>query len=153
MYLFFKLLHIVAVVAFLGNITVGVFWKNFADRTKDASIIAYTMDGIIRADRIFTIPGVILIVIGGVGTAIVGGIPFFSTGWVLWGIILFVLAGIAFGPLAGVQRQLLAAAKKGDMAAYWTLSKKWDLYGAIALVAPLLALGIMVLKPALPAFH
>ena len=35
LYLAFKVLHILAVVMFLGNITTGIFWKEHADRTKD----------------------------------------------------------------------------------------------------------------------
>jgi len=154
MYEIFKALHVFAVIAFLGNITVGLFWKNFADRTKDAAIMAYTIAGIIRADRMFTIPGAIVIVIGGVGTAIVGGIPMLSTGWLFWSIVLFVISGIAFGPLARVQRRLLAAAKANDMTLYHELSRRWDIIGTIALVGPLIAAALMILKPALPSlFH
>jgi uncharacterized membrane protein len=49
MYLASKLLHVFAVVLFLGNITIGVFWKLFGDRTRDPRIIAHTMAGIIEA--------------------------------------------------------------------------------------------------------
>src|SRR4029077_1109145 len=98
MYLIFKLIHVVAVIAFLGNIGVGVFWKAWADRTKDARIIAHTMEGIIKADRIFTIPGVILILIGGLGAAYAADLSILKTGWILWGLGLFILSGIAFGP-------------------------------------------------------
>ncbi len=153
MYLFFKLLHVFAVIAFLGNIAVGVFWKEFADRTKDAKVMAFALDGIIRADRIFTIPGVIAIVIGGVGAAMAGGFSILGTGWILWGLSLFIISGIAFGPLSRAQRELLAAARAGDMQRYDQLSKRWNLYGGIALIAPVLAAAIMILKPALPAFH
>ncbi len=153
MYLFFKLLHVFAVIAFLGNIAVGVFWKEFADRTKDSKVMAFALDGIIRADRIFTIPGVIAIVIGGVGAAMAGGFSILGTGWILWGLSLFIISGIAFGPLSRAQRELLAAARAGDMQRYDQLSKRWNLYGGIALIAPVLAAAIMILKPALPAFH
>lgn len=151
MFAFFKFLHVIAVIAFLGNITVGVFWKAYADSTKDLKIMAYTMAGIIRADRIFTIPGVILVVIGGVGAAISGGYPMLHTGWILWGIGLFIISGIAFGPLARAQRALLAAAEKGDAKGYEAASAGWNLYGTIALLTPFLAAAIMIVKPALPA--
>lgn len=159
MYLAFKLIHVLAVVIFLGNITVGLFWKNFADRTKDPAIVAHTMDGIIRADRIFTIPGVFGILIGGVGAAIVAGYPILGTGWLLWGIIMFIIAGIAFGPISRLQRQMLAVAREGiasgkyDWDAYHRLTKGWDVWGTVALVAPFIAAAVMILKPDLPAFH
>ena len=151
MFAFFKLLHVIAVIAFLGNITVGVFWKAYADSTKDLKIMAYTMAGIIRADRIFTIPGVILIVIGGVIAALAAGYSILGTGWILWGIGLFIISGIAFAPLSRAQRALHAAAVKGDAAAYEAASGGWNLYGTIALLTPFNAAAIMIIKPALPA--
>jgi uncharacterized membrane protein len=159
MYLVFKLIHVLAVVLFLGNITVGLFWKNFADRTKDPAIIAHTIDGIIRADRIFTIPAVFAILIGGVGAAVIADIPMLGTGWLLWGIVMFVVAGVAFGPVSRLQRQMLALARAGissgtyDWPAYHRLSRGWDIWGTVALVAPFIAAALMVLKPDLPAFH
>jgi len=152
MYLVFKLIHVIAVILFLGNITVGVFWKAWADRTNNAAIIAHTIDGIIKADRIFTIPGVILVVIGGLGAAFAADISILRTGWILWGIILFVLSGIAFGPLSRSQRKLLALAKSGDLDGYRAASQQWNTFGTIALVLPFLAAAIMILKPLLPAF-
>jgi uncharacterized membrane protein len=154
MYLFLKLLHIVAVVLFLGNIIVGIFWKAIADKTRDPRIIAFTMDGIIRADRIFTVPGVILILIGGFGAAGIGRLPMLGTPWILWSIILFTISGIAFmGWLVPIQKKLRAVAagagdaSKMDWAAYERLSSQWKLWGLIALVTPLIAMVLMVMKP------
>ncbi len=152
-YLILKLVHLIGVVLFVGNITVGVFWKWFADRSRSAAIMAFTMDAIIRADRIFTIPGIVILLIGGIGAAIVGGIPILSTGWVLWGLGAFILSGLAFGPLSRVQRQLSAAAHAGDLEQYAQLSSGWNLWGTLALIFPIVAFVIMILKPALPAFH
>ena len=90
-YLAFKALHIVAVVVFLGNIITGIYWKRHADRTRDARLIAHTLEGINGSDRVFTIPGVVVIVIGGFGAAIVGGLPLLRTGWILWSLVLFTL--------------------------------------------------------------
>ncbi|TMQ55033.1 MAG: DUF2269 family protein, partial [Candidatus Eisenbacteria bacterium] len=60
LYLGLKLLHVLAVVLFLGNITTGVFWKANADRTRNPVVIANMLEGIIRADRLFTIPPIAL---------------------------------------------------------------------------------------------
>lgn len=35
MYHILKLIHVAAVIIFLGNIITGLFWKAHADRTKD----------------------------------------------------------------------------------------------------------------------
>lgn len=152
LYLVLKLIHVAGVVLFLGNITVGVFWKAYADRSGNAAIMASTMDGIIAADKVFTIPGVIILLVGGIGTAIVGGIPILSTGWLLWGIVAFVLAALAFGPLQRAQRRIAIAAHAGNFQEYAEFSKGWRLWGTLALIFPIVAFVLMILKPALPAF-
>lgn len=153
LYLVLKLIHVAGVVLFLGNITVGVFWKSYADRTGNAAIMASTMDGIIAADKIFTIPGIVILLGGGLGAAFVGNIPILSTGWLLWGIVAFVLSGVAFGPLSRAQRKLSFAAHAGNFQEYAEFSKSWTFWGTIALVMPVIAFALMILKPALPAFH
>lgn len=153
MYLILKLVHLTGVLLFLGNIIVGVFWKSYADRTHNIAIQAYTIDAIIRADRIFTIPGVIILLIGGIGAAQAGGLPIFSTGWILWGLIALIFSGLAFAPLSRTQQQLSDAAHDQKIAEYERLSGSWNLWGTIALVLPLIAFALMILKPALPAFH
>ncbi len=87
MYLLMKLLHIVAVIAFLGNIATGLFWHIHAARTRDPKLLAHTVDGIIRSDRLFTIPGVVVIIATGVAVAMAGGFPLLRTGSQLFQIL------------------------------------------------------------------
>ncbi len=155
MYLWLKLVHVLAVVMFLGNIVTGVFWHRHAMRTRDARLIAHAMDGVIRSDRLFTLPGVFLIIASGVFAAIQGGFPLFRTGWILWTLVLFGISGMVFGmKLAPLQRQMRKHAQAGaasgafDFVGYHRLSKEWDLWGAVATGTPLLGLALMVLKPA-----
>jgi uncharacterized membrane protein len=157
-YLLLKLVHVVAVVAFLGNIFTGLFWKAIADRTGRPEIVAHTLRGIILSDRLITIPSIVVILIGGFGAALVGGWTILGTGWILWSLILFIIAGIAFGPVSRAQRELADLAAGGGPGlvaseSYRRLSHRWELWGTVALVAPLLALVLMILKPALVAFH
>ncbi len=157
LYLSLKVVHVLAVAMFLGNITTGLFWKWHADRTRDVRIVAHTLDGIIGSDRLFTMPGVFLILIGGIGAAIVGGLPLLRTGWIFWALVLFTISGIAFGAqVAPLQRKMARLMRAGadsgtpDWHAYERMSRAWDFWGAVALVAPLGALVLMVLKPPLP---
>ena len=157
LYLGLKVFHLVAVVMFLGNITTGIFWKEHADRSRDPRIIAHALLGIIRSDRLFTIPGVLAIVIAGFGAAMTGHLPILRTGWILWSIVLFSLSGAAFGAqVAPLQRRMMATMQAGaesgapDWAAYHALSRSWAFWGAVALLAPLAAMVLMVLKPPLP---
>ncbi len=155
MYFWMKLLHIVAVIAFLGNITTGLFWHAHAARTRDPRLLAHTMEGIIRSDRLFTVPGVVIIITTGLLAAIIGGFPLLRTGWIAWTIALFGASGLVFGVLlVPLQRQLLARAQAGlaggfDYASYHRLARRWDSWGAIALLMPTAGLALMVLKPAL----
>ena len=154
MYLAMKTLHVLAVVLFLGNIITGLFWKAHGDRTADPRIIAHTLEGIIRSDRWFTLPGVAFILVFGVAAAIVGGLPILGTGWIWQSIVLFSVSGLAFMlQIAPLQRRLLTLAAAGvgsqgwDAAAYRRLSRRWEFWGVVAILTPLAALVSMVYKP------
>ncbi len=154
MYEWLKVFHVIAVVLFLGNIITGVFWQQRAAKTGDARLIANAMRGIIGADRLFTMPGVVLIIVTGVGMAEVAGWPIFGTGWILWSIILFAVSAVVFmARLAPLQRRMAEFAEAGaaggsfDVDGWRRLSKQWDFWGAIATLAPLGAVVLMVLKP------
>jgi uncharacterized membrane protein len=148
-YLVFKLLHLACVVAFMGNITIGVFWHKHAEQTRDPKLLAYVMDGIIASDRYFTVPGVIGIIITGVITAHYGHFPLLRTGWILWTLILFGISGLVFMlRVAPLQRQLKSLAEGAfNFAAYRATARRWELWGAIALLTPLAGMVLMVLKP------
>jgi uncharacterized membrane protein len=148
--------HVLAVVAFLGNITTGLFWKLHADRTRDPRVIAHTFDGIIRSDRLFTVPGVVLIVLSGFGAAGMGGFPLLRTGWILWSIVLFTISGLVYAfrvaPLQRRLRDLASRVAEGapfDWDRYRSWSLQWEIWGAVALLTPAAALALMVMKPAL----
>lgn len=158
MYLVLKLLHVLAVVLFLGNIYTGLFWKLIADRTRQPAIMAHTLDGIIRSDRWFTLPGVALIVVTGLITVMTGHLPVLRTGWIAWSLALFMLSGVVFvARVAPLQRQMRALAQGAEASGggmldwdrYRRLSLRWEAWGAVALLAPLAALALMVLKPRL----
>ena len=154
MYLAMKTLHVLAVVLFLGNIITGLFWKAHGDRTADPRIITHTLEGIIRSDRWFTIPGVVLIIGFGVAAAIIGRLPILGTGWIWQSIALFAVSGLAFMlQVAPLQRRLQKLASVGvgggawDQAAYRRLSRRWEFWGVVAILTPLAALVLMVYKP------
>ena len=153
-YLLLKSLHVISVVLFLGNIITGIFWKVHADLSGDLRARAQALDGIIKSDRVFTVPGVLLIVATGVAMALVGNLPILGTPWILWSLVLFGVAGAAFGAKVGpLQKKLLSNVRAG-LAGNWNdhhyqaLSRSWQIWGIVATAAPLLALFLMVLKPA-----
>ena len=158
LYLGFKLVHIAAVILFLGNIITGLFWKMHADRTRSPQVIAHTFEGIIRSDRWFTLPSIIVILIGGFASAIVGRIPILGTGWILWSIALFTLSGLAFSfRVAPLQAKLATLARTSggtnSLIGPATIPCRGRGRGGVfALLAPVAAVVLMVFKPTLPAF-
>jgi uncharacterized membrane protein len=133
-----------------------VFWHRHAARTRDPQLLAHTVAGLIRSDRLFTMPGVLVIIGSGVFAAIQAGLPLLRTGWILWSLVLFAISGLLFmTQVAPLQKQLLALAQSGaskgsfDYDAYHRLAARWEFTGAVATLTPLVALALMVTKPAL----
>jgi uncharacterized membrane protein len=152
-YNYLKLIHLIAVMIFLGNIVTGLFWMSIAVRTKDLKIIHFAMKGIIKADRYFTIPGVLIITAGGFLAAINGHFPILKTGWIFWSVIMFSISGLAFAfKIAPLQKEIYnLTLNKEQMADFsWEGFKKiyvkWEIWGLIALLTPLAAFAMMVLK-------
>jgi uncharacterized membrane protein len=154
MYLLLKLLHIASVVAFLGNITTGLFWHAHAARQRDPKLLAYVMGGIIRSDQLFTVPGVVGIIVTGVAAAVIAHFPLLHTAWIWLTLVLFSISGLVFmWQLVPLQRQLRECAATGastgtfDYERYRALARRWEAWGAVALLTPLAGLVLMVLKP------
>lgn len=149
-YLIWKLLHVIAAIIFIGNITLGPFWKAAADRSKDRLRIADTMKNIIRADRLFTMPSVTILIVFGFGAQMTFGYPI-ETPWILWGLIMVVVSGVVFMtkvvPLQKKMYSLASDENKFNWEEYRKLSKQWNIWGSIATIAPYIALVLMVLKP------
>ena len=152
-YFYLKLIHLIAVMLFLGNIITGLFWMHIAVKTKDLKIITFAMKGIIKADRYFTIPGVIIITAGGIMAAIYGHFPILRTGWIFWSIILFSISGLAFAfKVAPLQKKIynLTLNKENSTDFDWVKFDKaylaWDIWGLIAVILPLAAFAMMTLK-------
>jgi len=154
LHLVLKALHILSVVLFLGNIITGVFWKFHGDRVGTLPARAQAIEGVIHSDRWFTMPGVFAIIITGVWMALNSDLPLLGTKWIAWSLILFGISGVAFSVfVAPLQKKLLANVRAGiagnwDQAAYNKLSRSWEIWGAVATLAPIIALFLMVTKPA-----
>ena len=149
-YSIWKLLHILAVIVFLGNITVGVFWKLQADKSKDRLKIVETFKNLIKADRIFTMPSVTALFIFGVGTAMQGNMSLVETSWIMWSIIMLIISAFVFmAKVVPLQKQIIKLAnseEKFSWDLYLSLSGKWNVWGTIATITPYIAVALMILK-------
>jgi len=151
-YLILKLIHIFGAIIFLGNITIGPFWKMHAEKSQDPKKIADTFDGIIKADRYFTMPGIAIIILFGIGAALHGGYNLITTGWILWSIILVIISGAVFMvKVVPIQKKIYTLASSEsefNWDEYKKLSRQWDVWGSIATITPYIAIVLMVIKPA-----
>ncbi|MGD8306598.1 MAG: DUF2269 family protein [Ignavibacteria bacterium] len=152
-YLIVKLVHVLAAIIFLGNITLGFFWKFRAEKLNERQRIEETFTSIIKADRLFTMPGVVILLIFGIGSAQLLGYNLITTGWIFWSIILYVISGLAFMiKVVPVQKKILKLTSDENnfnWDEYKKLSAQWNLWGTIATITPWIATVLMILKPGL----
>jgi uncharacterized membrane protein len=148
-----KTLHIIGVVILIGNVTITAYWKVLADRTSDPRLIAHAQHGVTVADWIFTLAGIVLIVVGGYGAAAVAGLSLTNSMWLVVGQLLFAVSGLIWlCVLVPIQiRQARAALSPGPNDAlplqYRRDSRRWLIWGVVATVPLIAAIYVMVGKP------
>jgi uncharacterized membrane protein len=152
-YLWLKSLHLLGVVVFLGNIVITGWWKFMADRTLNPQIIAFAQRQVTLTDFVFTAGGAALLLAAGWGNAALHGMDIFNIRWLSWGFWLFNASGLIWvAILIPVQIKQAGMAKSFEHETvipqeYWTLGKRWYVWGTIATLLPLCNLYWMVFKP------
>jgi uncharacterized membrane protein len=145
--------HILGVILLAGNITITAFWKVLADMTQEVRLIVFANRAVIIADWIFTLPGIVLTLVGGIGTSLMGQWPLFEVSWLSWSVFWFVVAGLLWmGLLIPLQIRQHRAAKlmleTGQIPnIYWRDARAWITIGLIATVPLIIILYLMVVKP------
>jgi uncharacterized membrane protein len=144
--------HIAGVVLFLGNISVTAFWKMRADQTRHRDFIHRTAKNVMLADFVFTIPGLLLIIISGVWMAVQAGYLVSGFNWLTLSLILFALTGILWaGVLLPLQRKMIhlsapTAENEFNIESYRQASRHWMIFGTLATLLPVLILYLMISK-------
>ncbi len=153
-YLWLKALHLLGVMLFMGNIIVTGWWKFMADRTRNPQVIAFAQHQVTLTDYVFTAGGATILFAAGWGNAALHGMDVMQINWLSWGLWLFSASGVIWvAVLIPTQiRQERMAAKfsvsGGIPQEYWRLCRRWNIWGSIATLLPLMNLYWMVLKPA-----
>jgi len=151
--LLLKYLHILGIVLLVGNILVSAWWKIMANRTKDATIISFAQRQVTLTDYFFTLPGAILIVISGDMLAFMLFENTWEITWVSLGRIAFGITGFIWLfiliPIQIRQAKLAREfVKTGSIPeTYWKLCQRWNFFGTIAVILPLIVLAVMIWKP------
>jgi uncharacterized membrane protein len=149
----FKFVHLLGVILLVGNITVTAVWKVFADRTRDAPIVAFGQRLVTGTDFGLTVPGIVLTMVGGYGAMIEAQYDFPGPFWLLWSQISFVAAGLVWlGVLIPIQVIQARMAREFADAAdvpepYRRLARLWLVWGLIGTVPLVSALYLMIFKP------
>ena len=148
-------LHILAAIVFVGNIITAAFWKAQADRSENLETIAITARSLLKADYIFTAPGIVVLLVTGiwmVGLS-VGSWERFQEPWLGGSFVLLIITAIIWlAVLLPQQRRMVRLAQEGADAGalgpeYRKASRIWSMFGGIATLLPVLILFLMVLKP------
>ena len=151
-YQVFKMLHILGVVLFLGNIITATFWKTFADQSASRKSSRSANGLSSPPTSSFTLGGVVLILIGGFGMVRVAGLDIASTPWLQHGLALFGISGLIWVliliPIEYWQlRMANDFASGGEIPErFWRLNRWWIIWGIVATVLPLLNIYVMVQK-------
>ncbi|HOY69653.1 MAG TPA: DUF2269 family protein [Methylotenera sp.] len=152
-YLWLKAIHLLGVVLFLGNIIVTGWWKVMADRTQNPQIIAFAQRQVTLTDYIFTAGGALILFIAGVANVILHHMDY-SAKWLTQGFLMFVLSGIIWAVIL-IPTQIKQAKMASVFAntnkipdSYWKLCTRWNVFGAIAVILPLINLYWMTFKTA-----
>ena len=148
-----KSLHILGVILLMGNIIVTAWWKFMADKTKDPSVIAFAQRQVTLTDFVFTAPSAILVVTAGDSMAYNFMANTWDIQWITWGRCLFIASGIIWVTVliptqikqARIARNFVQGTAIPDE--YWKLSKRWNIFGALAVLLPLMNIYWMVFKP------
>ena len=152
-YLTLKSLHILGVILLMGNIMVTAWWKFMADQTKNPEIIRFAQRQVTLTDFLFTAPGALLIVLAGDWMAYGFLENTWSIEWLTWGRSLFIASGIIWLviliPTQIKQARMARYFVTGQAIPkeYWGLSKRWNIFGSIAVLLPFMNIYWMVFKP------
>lgn len=152
-YLWLKVIHLLGVVLFLGNIIVTGWWKLMADRTKNPQIIAFAQRQVTVTDFIFTTGGALMLLVAGLANVGLYQMDY-SAKWLSQGMLMFTLSGIIW-VLVLIPAQIKQAKMAKEFVVtgviprrYWELNNRWIFFGVIATLLPLVNLYWMVFKPA-----
>lgn len=152
-YLLLKSLHILGIILLMGNIIVTAWWKFMADKTKDPSVIAFAQRQVTLTDFVFTAPGAFLAIMAGDSMAYTFMSNTWDIQWLTWGRCLFIASGIIWIVVL-IPTQIKQARMTRGFAIsktipdeYWKLSKRWNIFGALAVLLPLMNIYWMVFKP------
>ncbi|MEK3884583.1 DUF2269 family protein [Paenibacillus sp. PL2-23] len=146
------LMHLLGVLLAVGNIVTAAFWKVRLDQSGHPAVVHAAARNVMLADYVFTIPGLVMIVVSGSIMAEQAGMSWTGFNWLTLSLVLFAVTGIIWGVLLiPLQRRMIRLSEEsiaaGSLsAAYRAASRSWMIYGTVATLLPIAILYLMVMK-------
>ena len=152
LYFFIEYLHVLGAIVILGTGTGIAFFMLMAHRSRDAAFIAKTADVVVIADFIFTLSAVTLQPVTG-GLLMWMSSTAITEGWLLTSLVLYAVAGAFWVPVIFMQVEMrdlarVAAANGASLPPrYFTLFRRWFLFGIPGFGSVMAILWLMIAKP------
>ena len=146
-------LHIFSAIWLMSNLIGAAYWKKRADQSGNPEQVASTARALVRADLIFTAPGIVGLL--GTGIWMVGLTSWrrFEEPWLGASFVLTVLIAVLWLAILMPQQRRLAQLAQQSLEgspqneAYRKASKIWSISGGIVTLIPIVVLFLMVFKP------
>ena len=151
-YLALKYLHVLGAAMILGTGAGIAFFMLMAHRSGDPAFIARTADVVVIADFVFTLSAVWLQPITGSLLMWLSSTSI-TEGWLMTALVLYAIAGAFWIPVVIMQIEMrdlarLAVAKGTPLPPrYFTLFRRWFLFGIPGFGSVMAILWLMIAKP------
>jgi uncharacterized membrane protein len=152
LYFIVKYLHVLGAIVILGAGSGIAFFMLMAHRSRDAAFIARTASVVVLADMLFTLSAVIAQPITGVALMEMS-VTSLTERWLAASLALYVVAGAFWVPVIFMQIEMRnlagVAAEKGAPLPprYFTLFRRWFLFGIPGFGSVMIILYLMIAKP------
>jgi uncharacterized membrane protein len=151
-YFLVKYLHVLGAMVILGTGTGIAFFMLMAHRSRDAAVIAHTAGVVVVADMLFTLSAVILQPLSG-GLLMALSATSLTERWLLASLALYAVAGLFWVPVIFMQIEMRNLARQAVAdgrslpAHYFTLFRRWFLFGIPGFGSVMAILWLMIAKP------
>lgn len=146
-YQWHKVLHLIGVVLFMGNMIVGPVWFLFARYSSDLGLLRFAGRLLYLTDLYFTVPGIALTVLNGLCMAsALGGSS--TQPWLFYSIVAMIVMWVLSIPLVFLQEKLFKtiAEDADNEVKINQLLVQWGVLGTLVTIPPSLVFYWMVMK-------
>jgi uncharacterized membrane protein len=152
LYFLVKYLHVLGAIVILGTGSGIAFFMLMAHRSGDASFIARTASTVVFADTLFTLTAVLLQPVTG-GVLMMLSQTAVTELWLSTSLALYAVAGLFWVPVIFMQIEMrdlarAAAARNAPLPTrYFTLVRRWMLFGIPGFGSVMMIVWLMIAKP------